>query len=422
VFEPESAAEPPAPAPPTQQEVDAEDEAEESTGDGLLGPERRGEQPPRSAPPRRQAPGSPPPPASAPAAPKPEPAPAPGLGDFTDADDMPDWLSDPLTDETGDMPDWLAEEASKTDLDAMTPDEVMAWMESLAKRRGMPEEPTPEAEEAAEPEPAKEDVFFTLYHPKEAEPEKWYTLLIYAHVQAALAQVQQNAAKFSDEMNDDPREVRAKHSVKLARGTEIRVEPHAEGVTFNPPSATITWNEDYERVNFRFQAPADLSGQPMFGEVGIYVGPLLISTVRFSVFVTEAISEPAAPLVPVSAQMYRRIFASYSHRDTEIVNACLKAFDALGDEVYIDYRSLRSGEQWSEALERLIEEADVFQLFWSEHAATSDHVRHEWTHALKHRQGGVHFIRPVYWQQPMPDVPPELSHLHFKYMASFVGD
>ncbi|WP_222104811.1 hypothetical protein, partial [Candidatus Accumulibacter aalborgensis] len=45
--------------------------------------------------------------------------------------------------------------------------------------------------------------------------------------------------------------------------------------------------------------------------------------------------------------------------------------------------------------------------------------REEWQYALQYRcpdskcEG---FIRPVYWQKPMPDPPPELSHVNFKYV------
>ena len=62
----------------------------------------------------------------------------------------------------------------------------------------------------------------------------------------------------------------------------------------------------------------------------------------------------------------------------------------------------------------MIDRADIFQLFWSNTAAASKYVRQEWEHALNlQRQQG--FIRPVYWQQPMPPPPPELGAIHFAY-------
>jgi hypothetical protein len=77
--------------------------------------------------------------------------------------------------------------------------------------------------------------------------------------------------------------------------------------------------------------------------------------------------------------------------------------------------SIHSGEDWSEALERLIERADIFQLFWSQWSASSEHVKREWVYALslKHKPGN--FIRPVYWEQPMPAVPDVLNKVNFAY-------
>lgn len=65
----------------------------------------------------------------------------------------------------------------------------------------------------------------------------------------------------------------------------------------------------------------------------------------------------------------------------------------------------------------LIEEADVFQLFWSTSSMRSTFVRQEWEHALQLRRND--FVRPVYWEDPLPadpalGLPPEtLAALHF---------
>jgi hypothetical protein len=89
----------------------------------------------------------------------------------------------------------------------------------------------------------------------------------------------------------------------------------------------------------------------------------------------------------------------------------------LGLDYLRDVTVLKSGQHWSEELLEMIERADIFQLFWSENAAMSDYVRREWQHALKVKsdQVALSFIRPVYWQQPMPAPPDELKVLHFAY-------
>ena len=65
----------------------------------------------------------------------------------------------------------------------------------------------------------------------------------------------------------------------------------------------------------------------------------------------------------------------------------------------------------------MIEQADIFQLFWSWNSLESPFVRQEWEHALT--LGKAHFIRPVFWEEPLPErhregLPPSaLKRLHF---------
>jgi hypothetical protein len=97
----------------------------------------------------------------------------------------------------------------------------------------------------------------------------------------------------------------------------------------------------------------------------------------------------------------------------------------MGDRYLRDVHDLRAGERWSERLEGLIREADVFQLFWSWNAMRSDYVEQEWRYALGLRR--PHFVRPTYWEVPLPaapdrEMPPEeLSRLHFQLLTMGTG-
>ncbi len=103
---------------------------------------------------------------------------------------------------------------------------------------------------------------------------------------------------------------------------------------------------------------------------------------------------PSAPEVQ-SAKMYRSVFASYSHADSRLVEAVEKAYQALGMDYLRDVMTLKSGQSWSEELLRKIEEADVFQLFWSENASRSAYVEQEWRHAIRQRRGEGDDLRPA---------------------------
>jgi hypothetical protein len=91
-------------------------------------------------------------------------------------------------------------------------------------------------------------------------------------------------------------------------------------------------------------------------------------------------------------------------------------YKALGFNVLIDIDNLRSGQLWNEELMRLIDRADIFQLFWSKNSANSTFVKQEWEYALKNYKGEG-FIRPVYLEKPLePAPPPKLKKFNFAYL------
>jgi len=205
-------------------------------------------------------------------------------------------------------------------------------------------------------------------------------------------------------------------SAKIPRGSEITVVPHVENVTFNPPNASLSWLEDSQAVEFRMRVAltdsTDHEGRVMF-----FVGPLLVAEIPMSVTLVERSESPE----PANAQMedrvarpYRKIFVSYSHQDTPVVEALERAYTALGDSYLRDVKVLRSGEEWNETILAHIPTADVFQLCWSKAARESVYVAQEWRYAAELRR--PYFIRPVYWERPLPPPPPELSQLHFTFV------
>ncbi len=100
---------------------------------------------------------------------------------------------------------------------------------------------------------------------------------------------------------------------------------------------------------------------------------------------------------------------------------------SVGDEYLRDIVHLRVGEHWNDRLKQMIEQANVFQLFWSWNSINSEFVQQEWRYAMT--LGHKHFIRPVYWEEPLPelaerDLPPEeLKKLHFQkiYPSVFIA-
>jgi uncharacterized protein YjbI with pentapeptide repeats len=278
--------------------------------------------------------------------------------------------------------------------------------------------------------PPSTEVNFTVINPVGLKPQEWYTLLVYAHLKGALRDVQSDSHRRLGSELKHYQTSGGASNVTVARGAEIVVVPEVPGCRFNPPRASILWEEDWHGVEFRMQAAPDVPGfkaaQATRGRVAFYVGPILIAEVFLDVYVSTVAPTESERLHSISfmgrektitASPYEAIFVSYSHNDEHIIEQLEKAYEALGFEYLRDVEVLRSGEEWDAALMEKIEEADIFQLCWSAASQRSPYVEREWRHALGLERG--QFIRPVYWERPMPGPPPELSRIHFAYLEGY---
>jgi hypothetical protein len=199
----------------------------------------------------------------------------------------------------------------------------------------------------------------------------------------------------------------------IAPGAHVCATPRLPGFQFNPLSLTIGFTEAWHRMGFELRAVKAPLNQFASGSITFTVEALIVADVPLSVYVSEDAAQSETRRATVKP--YDRVFCSYSHRDTRVVEHVEKAYRALGIEYLRDVRTLRSGEAWNPRLLAMIEDADIFQLFWSPSAAASKYVRQEWEHALEIPGKPSNFVRPVYWQEPMPEPPPQLSRIHFRY-------
>ena len=168
--------------------------------------------------------------------------------------------------------------------------------------------------------------------------------------------------------------------------------------TCDPESVAFTWTGELHEAVFRIR----------------YDGPAGTARGGVRVFARDAVIGHLDLVMPVDASIdpyiggeeagrrlfasrHRRILASYAREDSAIVRHLKSIVHALGDDYIIDVDQLRAGDDWQTELDRLIRDADAFQLFWSAQSMESPNVRHEWEVALSlHREG---FIIPVYWQE-----------------------
>lgn len=208
------------------------------------------------------------------------------------------------------------------------------------------------------------------------------------------------------------------------RGIDISIVPDVAGVDFNPPSQTMRWLEPWHSVEFRMRLTSDQVAAA--GKIAVFASGILVCEIRVIFTYQNSLtgeylnaakqwSRNRDDDIPtLGARSYRSIFVSYSHRDAAVVDMLEKAYRALGDSYLRDVRFLRSGEAWDPSVLHAIELCDIFQLCWSDAASASPHVEREWRHALSLQRRS--FVRPVYWQTPLPSPPRELASIHFAFL------
>ena len=271
-----------------------------------------------------------------------------------------------------------------------------------------------------------QNVQFTVFQPRNLAPAVWQTMLVFAHLAEARAdaapdepdpveEVQRQAQAILGDLKASGRQT-VDSLQAVPRDGELTFVPRAEGVEFNPPSRQFKWTESVHREEFRLRAGPDRAGSVARGRLSVFLGCILLAEIPLALRIGTAGKPATEEVVRQSARPYRRIFASYSHLDKPIVQEFADYAKAMGDRYQLDVIDLRSGEQWAPALQALIREADVFQLFWSWNALRSPYVRDEWQYALGLQRAS--FVRPVYWEDPIPkdgDLPPAaLLDLHFE--------
>ncbi len=260
-----------------------------------------------------------------------------------------------------------------------------------------------------------DEVTFTASHPKEGNIEFWHTLLVFAHIPRALAKVRRDVKRFNDQIKS-PKETTSRSLTQITRGTELTIVPSCEGVTFNPERVSFKWMEDFHRADFRFKADKSLSDDAVKGQITIYVGPLIVGTLKFAMLFNDKEMKPVEH--EECAKMYGNddVFISYSRKDTEVARAFKNILEATGLDVFLDVDNLRSGQLWEDELKRRIERAKIFQIFWSTNYSQSENCTLEWKYALQQNKDEG-YIRPVYWNNPLSPKPPEeLNKFNFKYV------
>lgn len=281
------------------------------------------------------------------------------------------------------------------------------------------------------PRVADKDVQFTVYAPQKIRPEKNYTVLAFAHLSKRrpdatedepdpIVEMKEQVARVLGDQQHAYRDVEESSSQPVPQGGELTFVPVVKGLAFNPPRRSFNWLKSIHREEFDVRTAGEFDNQTLNGSMTVFLGSVIIAEVPLTISVDSRATSEAERIPlnePRSARRVRQVFASYSRKDEQVVAELAHVAPLFGSRFLMDRTHLEPGEDRNEGLQRLIREADVFQLFWSTNSMRSVDTAGEIKYAASLGRPG--FILPTYWEEPVPRSPaeglppPEIERLQF---------
>jgi hypothetical protein len=194
-----------------------------------------------------------------------------------------------------------------------------------------------------------ENVQFTVYRPRTVGPQKWYPLLAFAHLSERrsdapdepdpLQEVRRQAEALLGAALPNYRDLTEDSMLAVPREHELIFLPTIAQVVFNPPHRAFLWTtESVHREEFRMKTSAK-PGEMLRGSMSVFLGSIILAEINLVVRVSAEGVPKVVPLEAVSSRPYHKIFASYSHRDTHIVEEFERYVGALGHGYLRDARA-----------------------------------------------------------------------------------
>ncbi len=282
-------------------------------------------------------------------------------------------------------------------------------LKALLEAIGIPPEGNADDAHAIAPHDSLSDIGYLLAHPELVAPGAWSELKLFFYLESVPAPVLEQIHQLESRAGGKWQQSTHRTPGGPPVGTELIVDAQSADLEVEPRHMRVTWVGEWQAGDFLIRPTSHQCNERLPLAFTVISNQRTLATVQTDIHVADT-----ATAQPTAARAYQRIFACYSHKDRAVVEAFEQASRALGETFIADADVLVAGENWEAALRRAIESADVFQLFWSRNAAQSPFVAREWQFALS--LGRERFIRPVYWEQPLAPIPPELARIHFHYV------
>ena len=273
-----------------------------------------------------------------------------------------------------------------------------------------------EVSSVVEPDMEESDVFLGASAPAVVPPGGELTIRFAAYVP-------EMAVEAGDALRAGSRRAVAHPDLARARwkkGLEADVLVRAKHLTIEPPVKRFKWSGTLDTLVFDAEVADDAPETTVVLKYDVVIDDIVVAALRHDLEIRRGADIHETKEVGTTAA--RTAFASYASGDRDaVLHRVASLRIAAGLDVFQDCLSLRAGQEWKPQLSEEIRRSDLFLLFWSERAATSQWVEWEWRTALGEKEAEalqLHPLEPV----KLSLIPKELTHLHFEDPAMIIRD
>lgn len=250
-----------------------------------------------------------------------------------------------------------------------------------------------------------DDVQFRGTAPQTILPGEYFPVKIMMYRENDYQRADRESAAVADSVKS------ASSSVfQAAKGQQFRIALQSPDIELDCETQQLSWNGKFAAADFEVYLPEGYDRRQLRLRGRVYSGDAVLTDLKLILQVGVAQSQEIA----CEKVRLRSAFISYASADRAKVVARIQGIQlACPDmDLFFDVESLRRGESWENRLYQEIAGRDLFYLFWSKNAATSEWVKKELQYALSRKT--VDFIEPIPLEGPEVCPPPEsLMGKHF---------
>lgn len=248
-------------------------------------------------------------------------------------------------------------------------------------------------------------VFFSAVAPKSIVKGEYAMIDIFMYEEDFRSVVEEAIANAENEVKETKSGM-----MRAGKESNIKVVLTSPDLTIEDNTEEQVWHGEHLDFSFVVELPEDFQKKQILFVAAVYINDIIATRLKF---IAKCMAS-AEQKMQVTREDVLSAFVSYASQDRNRVAMIIQGMKKVRPDmdIFFDVESLRSGDDWENALWHEIDKRDILFLCWSKSARDSQWVDAEWRYALKHK--GSDCIEPVPIDPPGVCPPPkELSKKHF---------